>query len=292
MEFLYSVYEAFENLKNREIIKLSVIVGIFVSVIWFILAFLFWNDVITFTQFLINLLPFKFIASAGAEFIFLIAWLQMVLVSIGVVFSIFNQFLLNKKNLIIIVLFFAIFWGVLFIGYHSTIIYELQQLIKIFPFNTIQSALSFVLSIFIFYSFFVISVYLGFLLFSENVLIKIIENDYPELSLNSNFSKFKLLNIFIKDFLFFLIGLFIFYPLLFVPVVNLIFIMFLWSYVIKNSIYETITLILGKKEISKTTLWLFALISSIFNFIPLINIFAPAVGVLSIYHYVIEKESI
>jgi len=81
------------------------------------------------------------------------------------------------------------------------------------------------------------------------------------------------------------------YPLLFVPFVNIVLITVLWAYVIKNALYECVTSIVGKIDIDQKLIWGFAVVNVILNFIPLVNIFAPALAVLSLYHYIMEKKT-
>jgi hypothetical protein len=290
MTFIYSVLEALKKLSNKEILKLSIYNGIFWAVFWIVIAVISWKYMFEFTSFMLNLLPFKFIQNAGAEFLYMISWLQIVLITIGVIFVLFNDFLKNKIYSIILVMFTAIFWLFVFLSYKNSIIGYLEKLIRIFPFESIEEAVSVVFAVFIYYSFFIVSMYLGFLLLSERFLLKIVEEDYPSLTIKSNFSKIKILKIIAKDFFVFLIALMVLYPLLFVPFFNLFVIVGLWAYVIKNAIFETIFSILGHEVINKKIEWGFAVISVFFNFIPLVNLFSPAFGLLSIYYYVIEKK--
>ena len=48
-------------------------------------------------------------------------------------------------------------------------------------------------------------------------------------------------------------------------------------------------MLFGEVDIDRKTIWMFSIFSVIFNFVPIVNLFAPAFGVLSIYHYVLEK---
>lgn len=291
MEFLYSVVESFKDLIREDVRKISIINGIFWALVWFVTGVLTWRYMINITGLLINLLPFKFVQNAGAEFIFMILWLQAVLISIGVFFTLFNSFLSKKIFSILIAFIFAVFWMIVFFYYKSEIINYLQKLIRIFPFESIEQAVSVVLAIFILYSFYIVSMYLGFLLLSEKYILNLIKEEYSYMEINSNFSRIKIFSILLKDFLIFLVALFLLYPLLFVPFVNIVLITVLWAYVIKNALYECVTSIVGKIDIDQKLIWGFAVVNVILNFIPLVNIFAPALAVLSLYHYIMEKKT-
>jgi len=52
---------------------------------------------------------------------------------------------------------------------------------------------------------------------------------------------------------------------------------------------RSIFMLFGEVDIDRKTIWMFSIFSVIFNFVPIVNLFAPAFGVLSIYHYVLEK---
>ncbi|ACM92344.1 putative membrane protein [Nautilia profundicola AmH] len=291
MEFLYSIIESFKDLTKKEISRLSLINGIFWAVVWMVLGMFLWDYMINFTNFMINLLPFKFVQNAGAEFIFMILWLQAVLISIGVFFTLFNNFLSKKIFSIVVAFLFAIFWLVIFMYYKEEILGYLEKLIKIFPFESIEEAVSTVLAVFIFYSFYIVSMYLSFLLLSEKVILKLIEEEYPFIEISSNFSKIKILYILLRDFVLFLIALVILYPLLFVPFLNIFIIVGLWAFIIKNALFETVFSIIGEKiTINNKFIWGFSIISVFLNFIPLVNLFAPALGLLSVYHYIMEKK--
>jgi hypothetical protein len=291
MEFIYSVIEAFKDLTRKDISRLSLINGIFWAAIWLILGIVLWRYMVGFTAFMINLLPFKFVQNAGAEFIFMILWLQAVLISIGVFFVLFNGLLSKKTFSVLIAFVLALFWFAVFLTYKSEIISYLERMIRIFPFESIEEAVSVVLAVFIFYSFYIVSMYLGFLIMSEKSVLNLIKEEYPYIEISGKVSKFKVFAVLLRDFTVFLAVLVVLYPLLFIPFLNIFVIVGLWAFVIKNALFETVDSIVGEVEINKNLLWGFAVVSVFLNFIPLVNLFAPALGVLSICRYIMEKKS-
>jgi hypothetical protein len=288
MEFLYSLNLSFQDLLKFK--KLSIINGIVWAIIWSGLSIILFSPLQTITISLINFLPFKFVQHAGADFILMIIWLQSVLITIGIFFSLFNQVLSNKVIPIIVALLSAIFWFVLFFTYQDAILTYLEKLLKIFPFETIEEAVSYVLVIFILYSFYIVSTYLSFLFLSVGKLEELQKEQYSSIKVDKNFSIFKLFYTIIRDLFVFIFALIVVYPLLFIPFFNIIVIIALWSFLIKESLLQTIFMIFGKTDVNKKDIWIFAVVSVVFNFVPLINLFAPAFGVLSIYHYVLEKK--
>jgi len=290
MEFLYSISLVFNDIVDNKIKRLSIINGIFWAVVWGVLSLILWHPLVNLTTTMINLLPFKFLQNAGADFILMILWIQAVLITLGIFFSLFNQVLSKKIIPIFIALVVAILWFIVFFIYQDTIITYLQKLIKIFPFETIEEAVSIVFTIFILYSLYIASIYISFLFLSVKSLEELKEKEYPTLKTDKSFSIFKLAFIAIRDLVLFIIALFVLYPILFIPFVNIILILFLWGFLIKESLLQTVFMIFGEEKINNKEVWVFSILSVIFNFIPIVNLFAPAFGVLSMYHYVMEKK--
>ena len=189
---------------------------------------------------------------------------------------------------ILITFIIAIFWFVVFFLYQNTILSYLQKLIKIFPFESIEEAVSNVLAIFIFYSFYVASIYISFLTLSPKILEELQKEEYPSIEVDKKFSFFRLFFIMFRDLLFFMIALFVLYPLLFVPFVNVLIIISLWVLLIKSSVLEIVFMVFGEEKINKKAIITFSIASVILNFLPIVNLFAPAFGVLSVYHYIME----
>jgi len=287
MEFIYALNLAISDLKRNEIQKIAIINGIFWAVFWLIGAFLSWDIIKAISAFIINLLPFKFIQDAGANFIVLILWIQAILITVGVVFSLFNKLLTHKLYPLITAIVIGLFWTAVFLIYKDPITAYLQKLLRIFPFETVEDTIATILAVFILYSFYVASVYVGFLIFSAKTLENIKQEEYPDIESTNKLSYFKLVLIMLRDLILFIIVLFAVYPLLFIPIVNILTIIFLWGLLIKESLYHTVKMLFGK---TPKKIWLISIISVFFNFIPLINIYAPAIGELITFRYVFEKE--
>jgi len=290
MDFLYALSLAFRDLKNIKIQKLSILLGSVLGVVWIVLAILFWKSGLKVTNFLISLIPFSLLQNAGAQFIEIILLFQLILASVGIVYSLFNKFFKSVYSSLMVVFFISLFWFSLFFIYHSEIISYIKTLLKIFPFQSIEEVISNILLGFIFYSFYIATFYFSFIIFVSPILEEIKENYYSEVELKKDFNLLKIILINIRDLAIFLVAVLILYPLMFVPFINILFIWFLWAFLIKESLINSVFMITGKEDLNKKEIWAFSLVSVIFNFIPIINFYAPAIGVLSIFHYVMEKR--
>ncbi|WP_456479815.1 hypothetical protein [Nautilia sp.] len=291
MDFLYALSLAFSDLKNRKIKKISVVNGLFWALVWIILGIFLWKPLMSVSIGLINILPFKFIQHASVGFIIIMIWLQLVLIGLGIVFSLFPQSVSKKTVSALVSVFMALFWGVLFFVYYDQITVFLEKIIKIFPFETIEETVAFVFVVFLLYSFYIAFMYVGFFIFSSKIMEELKNEEYPDTEIEKNFSFFKLFLTLFRDMTLFIAGYIVLYPLFFFPVVNVALIIGLWTFLIKESLFQSVYMLFGKIPENKKAVWFFCVISVLFNFIPVANLFAPAVGILSVYRYIMESEN-
>jgi len=97
-----------------------------------------------------------------------------------------------------------------------------------------------------------------------------------------------------SSFVFMLLFL-LFLPLLFVPILGQIIMLYLWSILIKEAtIYDVGTLFIDNKDIlkeKKDTSRTLAMIASILNYIPILNLFAPIFSQILFLHYILKDNS-
>ncbi len=294
MPFLYSLLLSVKDLGTSQIKKLSVINGLIWFFIWLIIGFLTWKKMIIFTSNLLNFFPFSFIQLSSAQVIFTLLWIQAIFITIGILFAFFNEFIekqLEKTHFhylsISIGILIIIFWSYIFLANKTTIENYLIHILKILPFQTVQEIMSVFLGLLFFYLLFCASISLNFI-FLIIPKLKQFTDKYPQIKINK-ISYIKLISISIRDLFIYIIGAIILYPFMIIPWFNIITLTFLWAYMIKDS-YTHIIESLFNIKFTKKEKWSLSIISIIFNFLPIINIFAPAFGILNFYHYGIEKK--
>jgi len=288
MEFLYALKLALGDLKRKEIQTLSLLNGIFWSVVWIFVGCFVWDVLKDITVKVINMLPFTFIQDAGTDFLLMVLWIQTVLVTLGILFSLFYKFISKKSVPYIISFAVSLFWLTVFFVYRDGIESYLKNLLRIFPFETVEDTIATVLALFMLYSFYTATLYLSFLAFSGDVLEKIKKEEYPYEDTEKKFSHVKLLFLMLRDLVLFIVLFAVVYPLFFVPVVNIVIIVFLWAFLIKASLSESVYMLFGKRiELP----WYIFILSAVLNFIPLVNLYAPAFGELFVFRYVFEKQT-
>ena len=285
MNFIYSLTLAFEHLKRFK--YLALINGIIWAFIWLIIAFLSWHTMITFTSKLLNFLPFSFIKNSGAFIIYSLLWLQAILVTIGVIFSLFNEFIKKKYSLTLSIAGIVIlFWTIIFISFEGKMITYIRHLLLILPFNTIEELMSALLAVLFYYMLFVATLTFSAFIFSLEKLKEIAKEEY-NLEIKDLYIS-KLIKIIIRDFIKFIVLSIIFYPILLIPFINFVAILFLFSYMIKDSLYHIISIF--DKNIDIKEIWIIAILSTFLDFLPILNIFAPIMGLLHLFYYSMEKD--
>jgi len=295
MRFIYSMILSIKDLANPEIKKLSIINGGVWFIIWLIIAFLSWKFMYNLSYFLLSLFPFSFIQISGAQIIYTFLWLQSILITIGIIFAIFNEPIeksLEKTHFHYLAISSGIaiisFWSYIFLSNKEFLENYLLHILKILPFQTIQEVLSFFLTILFFYLLYCISISISFVLFSEDILIKLTETEYPQIEINT-LDKKEILKLAIKDLIIFIIIMFLIFPLFFIPWINMLTFILLWGIGIKNSYYLTLKKLFNI-QLTKKEIYLLSFFSTFLNFLPIINIFSPAFSLLMFYHYSLEKK--
>ncbi len=298
MNFLYSIILAIQDLSKNEIQKKSIINGSIWLGLWLLIMFFTWAHMTSFTQKLLLWVPFTFIKYSGTYFIFTLLWIQAILITLGIIFYIFNRFIekyLEKTHshyfILITGTVIVLFYTFLFFYYKDSFLLYISHFIKILPFQSIKELISIFLAILFYYMLFSVSISLIFPFIFNDTLKNLAYEEYPDIKI-TNIKKSKILYLSLRDLFIFIIISLICYPLLIIPWLNIITMLFLWTYVIKDTYYHTVKNLFNLDDLNKKEQYLLAFFSAVLNFIPLINIYAPAFGLLVFYHYMIEKKEI
>ena len=131
-------------------------------------------------------------------------------------------------------------------------------------------------------------------LFSEPLLIKLAQKHYPGKSVVGSPNIATSVYLSIKAGIVFLLLFLFTFPVIFVPILGQVWMLWLWSILIKEpNTYDVGSLFIADKQKLKTQkkkAWLTAMIASLFNYIPLLNIFAPLFGQIMFLHQILINE--
>jgi len=144
------------------------------------------------------------------------------------------------------------------------------------------------------YMLFIILVSLLTSLYSEKLLIDLAKKRYPDIEVvgSANISTSIILTL--KASIIFLLLFIVTLPLLFIPILGQIVLLYLWSILLKEpTIYDVGSLFISEKKIlkeKKKKTRILAMLASLFNYVPLVNIFAAVFAQILFLHHILGEE--
>lgn len=145
------------------------------------------------------------------------------------------------------------------------------------------------------YMLFIIMVSLLTSLQSEKLLISLAKKRYPDVPVVGSANMATSILLTLKASIVFLLLFILTLPLLFIPIFGQVWVLYLWSVLLKEpTIYDVAALFIKEKNIrkeKKKKTSLLAMIAALFNYIPLINIFAPVFAQILFLHHILGKEN-
>jgi len=188
---------------------------------------------------------------------------------------------------VVMALFFMLFWD-----QFSHLVASLVSAIPIIGhWGFVQSASSFLGALIVAYGLIMVVISILTSLYSPKLLLKLAKKEYGiEGRDNSKIGKSLYYNI--KSGIIFIILLILFLPLLFVPVLGQIIMLLLWAYLLKDpTFYDVSSLFIDDEKEYKgyKSIWIIAIIASLFNYIPILNIFAPVFAQIMFMHWLLPK---
>jgi hypothetical protein len=303
MKITSCIVKSFRDLFNPEVLKAVLISALPIFIFYAVLLILFWDKIILISNFLISWVPFSVLKLNGAFFILFFLWFISVVVSFAFVTALLGPLFLNRLKergyyfyVVISIAFFAVFYAFLFINNWDFINAELQKLLTLLPFDTVSKAVGAIVAVYIFYNLFILTLFMVIFLFAKPFLEAIRELEYGEVDINIE-DKFALKRVVLKDVLMFLILFAVLFPLFFIPVINIGVQLFLWTklyhdsflYFVCNEYCSNAEFEVLKQHKIKTII--IAVLAASFNFLPIVNFFAPFFAVIMFFHCIMQLKS-
>jgi len=159
-------------------------------------------------------------------------------------------------------------------------------------FDFVKEGSSFILALVTGYILVIVTISILTSLYAPKILIKLAKKHYPNVVVRDESSLTKSIAITIKSSVLFLVLFILFLPIIiFVPVVGQLVMLWLWALLLKEpTLYDVSTLFANQKEIkSEKSLWIIAIIASLFNYVPLLNIFASLFAYIMFMHWYLSR---
>jgi len=303
----YALVFAFKEILTWHTMKFALLSGFIVSLVWISFAFVFWHQIIAFGSSMLELVPFSMVRSDGAWMLSTFLWLQMVLLTFALIFVFLGNIILRvvprdkyTSFSILLALVSAAIWTIVWFFNGEYIYQEFLKLMTWLPFETIEKTIALACELHLVYNAIVVTMVFSVGFFSEPLIMSIKKRH----ALEDEVIRDNLLGSFgytLKNSAIFILISLLAFPLIFIPVVNIITQIFLWIWLVKDTFsYDAASLIseeVDKKELKEHTaaIWSIGFITSLFNFIPLFNFFGPFFGEIAMFHYlknVTHKENV
>jgi hypothetical protein len=291
----------FREIFTWNTMKYALMTGIVVIAFWISLGWMFWDDFNRISLKFINLLPLEMLIADGTWLLSIFIWLIAVLLTFALIYIFLGNFILNKipkeKYVIFsigLVVVSAIFWSIIWYLNRDLLSLKISSFLKSLPYSTVEQGLAYLFTIYIIYNGIVVTMLFVVSIFNRP-FINNISKKYYKKPLASNYIQSFAYTI--KDALIFVVISILVFPLIFTPVINFIVQIALWMWLTKDTLqFNTASLVfenIDKNRLKKHRLdiWLISLITVLFNFIPIFNIFAPFFGEISMFHYWKRVES-
>jgi len=214
--------------------------------------------------------------------------------SIQDIFSPAVLFFVLKIGFGSILLWVILLWATwdIYVGFIALYI---QKVPLIGDWEWVQSGGSFFIALVVAYMLIIITISAFTSLFSEPLLKKLAKKHYPAVEAKGSANVGKSVFLTLKASIIFLLLFLVSFPLLFIPVLGQIWMLWLWGILIKEpTAYDVSSLFTTEKssfDVKSKGAGITAMFASLFNYIPLLNIFAPVFAQILFLHQILGKEN-
>jgi uncharacterized protein involved in cysteine biosynthesis len=163
------------------------------------------------------------------------------------------------------------------------------------PWDWLQDTVAYISAPLVGYTMIIVTISILTSLFSEKLLISLAKKHYPEHREIYSVPIVGSIIVTLKSIVVFIILFIICLPLIFIPLFGQVVMLYLWSILLKApTVYDVGGLFIKDKQLlkernKKSTL--IAMIASLFNYIPLLNIFAPIYAQIMFLHHILGKAT-
>lgn len=162
------------------------------------------------------------------------------------------------------------------------------------PWEWLQTSGAKVVTFGLAYMIFIIVIALLTSLYSEKLLIKLAKKHYPDVKVIGTADISTSILLTLKASIIFLILFILLLPFIFIPVVGQVVLLYLWSVLLREpTFYDVSALFISDKKVlkkKKKTTRVLAMIASLFNYIPVMNAFAPVFAQILFLHHILGED--
>ncbi|WP_457597463.1 EI24 domain-containing protein [Hydrogenimonas sp.] len=286
-----------------DVLRLALFIGIPLMALWGWIGYEVWDYMVALTTMAIGWVPFSIVKANGALFIVFFIWFILVLVSFAAVTALVGPPLLRhfKQRTYYVYTFSALlllsaFWAVALMAKWDFVNAEIQELLTELPFQTVADASAWLLAFFLLYNAYILTLFIVISLFRKSFLETIRKSEYPDVPLPDETLKKLHHGRLLWDAVLFTIFSILALPVLFIPMANVLVQWALWAWLYRESYFlSTCNLYCTVEDYDElrkhgAVASAIAALTAVFNFLPVINIFAPFFAQLMFFHWIMEHR--
>jgi len=162
------------------------------------------------------------------------------------------------------------------------------------PFEWLQNSIAYIAAPLVGYTLIIVTIAILTSLFSEGLLIKLAKKHYPNIEAIASPSIAGSISSTLWATLLFAILYLLLFPTFFIPIIGQGIMLYVWSILLKAPTVHDVggLFITDKKELKskRKRSNIIAMTASLFNYIPLLNIFAPIFAQIMFLHHILGKK--
>lgn len=280
-----------------------VMTGVVVTLVWFVLGWLSWSLLYGVSANIMSLLPFKMLKSDGAYIFISIVWLLGTLVTFSLLMMFFGElFARNIKEkghtrfLPLVITGISLLWLLIVYFGFNNLYGAFEHILRSLPFEYTDDSVAAVMSIYLLYNGLIVTMAALASLRSKYILEELRAEQYPsEELLGSAGETFKST---LRIILIFSGVSILTFPLLFIPVLNIIVQFSLWIWLYKDMFSRDVCALYcnedeqGGVKNHKWEFWVISSIASVMSFLPFINFFSPYFTEIAMFHFVMKTKDL
>ncbi len=290
---------AYDLLKPKRNIRI-VMTGLAVTLLWVALGWLFWPVLYGVSSYIIDLLPFKMLKSDGAYIFISIVWLLGTLVTFSFVMMFFGEiFTRNTKEknhnrlLPLVIASISLVWTLIIYFGFDQLYATFERVLKTLPFNFTEESVAAVMSVYLLYNGLIVTMVALSSMRSKYILEVLRIEQYPAKNLIGSAGKtFKST---FRNIMTFSVASLVSFPLLFIPVLNIVVQFSLWVWLYKNMFSRDVCGLYCSEQDQQSAkhrgaFWTISSISAVVSFLPFLNFFAPYFAEIAMFHLVMKTK--
>ncbi len=306
MSTLYGIFHrSLRDLIRWPVLREVLVTGLPLMLVWLAIAWAVWEPLLRLSTWVISWVPFTIVKINGALLILFLIWALAVMVSYAFVTAMIAPVFFRKMKRgyyyysFTALLLFAAGWAWFILANWGTFKSAIaDKLLVWLPFQTVAEGSAMLLNFYILYGLYILSLFLVLSLYRKDFLATIQEINYPEYKPSNSTPKTRHISVALRDALLFIILTVVLFPLLVVPIVNVLIQLFLWAWLYRDATFRgTCRLYCSEEEYAKLKreriiIWSAAFFASLLNFVPIINMFTPFALQLVLFHWIMAQKGV